>query len=113
MFYFKGGGGWVGNDGFTVTDLGTGLSVVNSGSSNRSGWLFGAGVEWAPFDAWSVKIEYDYLGLGSRSFTVPVGSPFPRLVGDTFTTGSSNNVQMLMLGLNYRFNWGGKYPGPY
>ena len=60
-----------------------------------------------------MQAEYDYLGLGSRSFTVTVGSPFPRLVGDTFTTGSSNNVQMLMLGLNYRFNWGGFYQTRY
>jgi len=111
MFYVKGGGGWVGNNGFTVTDVNTGLSVSTSGSNSRSGWLVGAGVEWAFTDTWSTKIEYDYLGLSGRTFTVPVGSPFPRLVGDTFTTGNSN-VQMLMVGLNYRFNWGG-YPGRY
>ena len=111
MFYVKGGGGWVGNNGFTVTDVNTGLSVSTSGSNSRSGWLVGAGVEWAFTDTWSTKIEYDYLGLSGRTFTVPVGSPFPRLVGDTFTTGN-NNVQMLMVGLNYRFNWGG-YPGRY
>jgi outer membrane immunogenic protein len=107
LFYGKAGGGWVGNNGFTVTDLNTGLSVSTSGSNNVSGWLVGGGLEWAFINNWSIKVEYDYLGLGSRSFTVPVGSPFPRLVGDTFTTSNNNSVQMLTVGFNYRFNWGG------
>src|SRR5215472_6940037 len=81
LFYFKGGGGCVGNNGFTVTDVNTGASISTSGNNNVSGWLFGAGLEWAFTDNWSVKVEYDYLGLGNRSFTVPVGAPFP--AGDT------------------------------
>jgi outer membrane immunogenic protein len=112
LFYFKGGGGWIGNNGFTVTNLNTGASISTSGNNNVSGWLFGGGLEWAFTDNWSLKVEYDYLGLGNRSFVVPVGAPFPGLVGDTFTTSGSNNVQMVTVGLNYRFNWGG-YSGRY
>ena len=58
------------------------MSISTSGN-NVSGWLVGGGIEWAHSDNWSMQAEYDYLGLGSRSFTVTVGSPFPRLVGDT------------------------------
>ena len=106
LFYFKGGGGWVGNNGFTLTDVNTGASISTSGNNNVSGWLFGGGLEWAFTDNWSLKVEYDYLGLGNRSFTA-TGLVFPRLAGDTFTTSGSNNVQMVTVGLNYRFNWGG------
>jgi len=103
LFYGKAGGGWVGNSNFTVTNLTTGTSIIGSNNNTNSGWLVGAGAEWAFANNWSAKIEYDYLGLSGRTFTVPVGSPF--LVGDTFTTGRPN-VQMAKVGINYRFNWG-------
>jgi len=101
LVYGKGGGGWVGNNGITVSNA---AGSITAGSSNtNTGWLVGAGVEWAFAPSWSAKIEYDYLALNSRSFTVPAGSAF--LVGDTFTTGS-RNIQMVKLGVNYLFNWG-------
>ena len=76
--------------------------------NNTGGWLVGAGFEYAFTNNWTVKAEYDYLGLGSRTFIVPAGSPF--LVGDTFTT-NNRNVQMFKVGFNYLFNWGA--PGRY
>jgi outer membrane immunogenic protein len=103
LFYVKGGGGWVGANGFTVTDLNTGASVTSSGSSD-GGWLVGGGFEWAFADNWSARVEYDFLGLSGRTVTVPLGAPV--LAGDTFTSGN-RNVQMLTVGLNWRFNWGG------
>jgi outer membrane immunogenic protein len=104
LFYGKAGGGWVGANSFTVTDLTSGVAVTGSSNTTISGWLVGGGLEWAFADNWSAKFEYDYLGLGGRTFTVPVGSPL-LLVGDTFTTGN-RNFQMAKVGLNYRFNWG-------
>ena len=52
---------------------------------------------------WTVKAEYDYLGLGNRTFVVPATAPF--LAGDTFTS-NNRNVQMVKIGVNYLFNWG-------
>ena len=89
-----------------VTNVTTGTSITSSNANTSSGWLVGGGAEWAFTYSLSAKIEYDYLGLSGRTFTVPVGSPF--LVGDTFTTGR-HDVQMAKVGLNYRFNWGGGY----
>jgi len=100
LFYGKGGGAWVGNSSFTVTNVTTGASITGSNSNTTSGWLAGAGIEWAFANNWTVKFEYDYIGLSGRTFTVPVGSPF--LVGDTFTTGS-NNIQMATVGVNFLF----------
>jgi outer membrane immunogenic protein len=100
LFYGKAGGGWVGNNGFTVTNVTTGASITGSNSNTASGWLVGAGIEWAFANNWSVKFEYDYLGLTGRTFTVPAGSVF--LAGDTFTTGG-NSIQMAKGGVNFRF----------
>jgi outer membrane immunogenic protein len=98
LFYGKAGGGWVGNNGFTVTNVTTGASITGSNSKTLSGWLVGAGVEWAFASNWSAKIEYDFLGLSSRTFT----STGAVLAGDTFTTGNPN-IQMVKFGINYRF----------
>jgi outer membrane immunogenic protein len=107
LFYAKGGGAWVGANSLTVTDVNTGLSITGSSNNNtRSGWLVGAGIEWAFANNWTVKAEYDYIGLGNRSFTV--GAGIPALVGDTFTTSGTNNVQMATVGINFLFG-GGRY----
>jgi outer membrane immunogenic protein len=109
LLYGKAGGGWVGNNNLTVTNLTTGASftcgtfgLTNCGN-NTGGWLLGAGFEYAFTNNWTVKFEYDYLGLGNRTFVVPAGAPF--LAGDTFTS-NNRNVQMVKVGVNYLFNWG-------
>ena len=115
LFYGKAGGGWVNNNQFTITNLNTGASftcgtfttLTNCGD-NTGGWLVGAGVEYAFANNWTVKAEYDYLGLGNRTFFIPATAPF--LPNDTFTSGN-RNVQMVKVGVNYLFNWGA--PGRY
>jgi outer membrane immunogenic protein len=101
LVYGKAGGAWVGNNGFTISaPAGT---VVAGTSNTNTGWMLGVGAEWAFAPSWSAKLEYDYVGLRSRSFVIPGGSPF--LAGDVFTTGN-RNVSMVKLGVNYLFNWG-------
>jgi outer membrane immunogenic protein len=102
LIYGKAGGGWVGSDSFTITNVTTGASISGSNNNTNSGWLIGGGVEWAFACNWSGKIEYDYLGLSSQTFT----TPGVILAGDTFTTGN-RNLQMVKFGINYRFGWDG------
>jgi len=109
LLYGRGGGAWVGNSGFTVTDVTTGLPVAGSVNSFNSGWTAGAGVEWAVANNWTLRAEYDYVALGSRSITVAAGSPV--LAGDTFT--ANRNIQMVTVGINYLFNWGSPAVGRY
>ena len=104
LFYGKVGGGWVGNEDFTVTNLRTGASFNISNDNSNSGLLLGAGIEWAFAQNWSAKVEYNYLGLEDRTFAVPFASPF--FPGDTFNR-SNRNLQMVKAGINYRFNLGG------
>jgi outer membrane immunogenic protein len=110
LLYGKVGGGWVGNNGFTVNNLTTGVSFtcgsfgISNCNNSTGGWLVGAGFEYAFTPNWTVKAEYDYLGLGNRTVFIPVGAGGP-FAGDTFTT-NNRNVQMVKVGVNYLFNWG-------
>jgi outer membrane immunogenic protein len=107
LFYGKAGGGWLGNDNLTVTNVTTGVSLTCSTfpncGNNNSGWLVGAGFEYAFTNNWTVKLEYDYLGLGNRTFVIPVAAPL--LAGDALTS-NNRNVQMVKVGVNYLFNSG-------
>ena len=102
--YDKAGGGWVENTA-TVTNLTTGASI--SASNKNSGWVVGAGVEWAIGGNWSAKLEYDFPKLDDLTF-----GPGP-FQGDTFT--ASREIQMFKVGLNYRFGslFAGGYGGSY
>jgi outer membrane immunogenic protein len=102
LFYVKGGGGWVGVNNPTLTNVTTGGSISVSNSNNNSGWLAGAGIEWAFAPNWTAKIEYDFLGLNNSNFTVPVGTPF---IGGDIVTTTNHNVQTLTVGINYLLNW--------
>ena len=70
-------------------------------------WMVGTGVEWALIDNWSTKIEYDYLGFNSHNVTmagfVPTGEG-PHAISRTFNI--NQNISIIKIGLNYRFNWG-------
>jgi len=109
LLYGKAGGGWAGNNNWTITDVTTGMSLTCSIFSRdcgkyTGGLLLGAGYEWAFTKNWTVRLEYDYLGLGNRIFVIPATAPL--LAGATAVT-NDRNVQMLKVGVNYLFNWGG------
>ena len=83
--------------------MATGASLSIGGDGTRSGWLLGGGIEYAFAHNWTVKGEYNYLATGkSRTFFVPVGSPFPALAGDVFHSGG-RDVSMVKFGFNYLF----------
>jgi outer membrane immunogenic protein len=93
LFYGKAGGGWV-HDTATVTDA-IGANVFSASiSDTRGGWLVGAGIEYGFTPNWTMRIEYDHLGLGDVTSAGPI-------VGDTLTV--SRHFEMVMVGLNYKF----------
>jgi outer membrane immunogenic protein len=97
LAYGKAGGGWIGEDRLTITNVTTGASITDAGRS-RGGWLVGGGVEYALNQNWTLKAEYDYLGLDRRTFVVPASAPF--LAGDVFTN-RGRDVQEFKIGFNY------------
>ena len=99
--YGKAGGVWVGSNNPAISGPAGSLTV--STSNNNWGWTAGAGVEWAFWGNLSARLEYDYIGLTNQTFTVTsVLGAIP--VGDQFT-GSGRSIQMVNLGLNYKFGW--------
>jgi hypothetical protein len=71
LVYGKGGGAWVGSSDPTITNVTTGASITPSTSNRNFGWTLGAGVEWAFSPTWSARLEYDFIGLNSQTFTIP------------------------------------------
>src|SRR5215831_2588303 len=40
------------------------------GGGFRTGWTVGVGMDYALWNNWSVRLEYDYLDFGSRTFAI-------------------------------------------
>ena len=88
LVFAKLGGGWVQSN--TTLNL---PGAVWNGSSTSSGWLAGAGIEYGFKPHWTVKLEYDYLGLSNwTAATVPA-------VG-------FRDLQMVKAGINYKLESG-------
>jgi outer membrane immunogenic protein len=103
LLYVKGGAAWVRDHHVTVE---SGVPFTDFADITRAGWTVGAGAEWMFFPNWSLFVEYDFMDFGTRTI------PFT-LVGGGFneTWDIKQNVQVIMAGLNFRFNWGkGKTP---
>jgi opacity protein-like surface antigen len=90
LYYAKGGGGWADNSA-SLTIPGASVSVSNT----RSGWLAGGGIEYGLSPNWTIKAEYDYLGLSNWSNSGPL-SPV-----DTFSI--SRGINMFTVGVNFKF----------
>ena len=140
LFYVKGGAAWArtnytvaGNltGGGTAIDCPDGCdppataafngSGVWRGSSNRWGYIAGIGIEHALFGGWTAKVEYDYMGFGTRNVTLNgvaslsadcVGScdggsfPVTRTGPTSRIISVNQDIQVIKLGLNYRFDLG-------
>jgi outer membrane immunogenic protein len=96
LFYGKGGGAWVEYNS-TITDFTTGFSA--STTNTQSGWMAGAGIEWAFAPFWTAKVEYQYIGL-NNGFNV--GAP----LGLNQFAVHNPNIQTATFGINYLFHWG-------
>jgi len=62
-------------------------------SEGRFGWTVGAGVEWAFAPAWSAKLEYLYVDLGTMSCSIAACGG----------RESDNKLNIFRGGINYRF----------
>ncbi|MDR3465903.1 MAG: outer membrane beta-barrel protein [Xanthobacteraceae bacterium] len=92
LLYGKAGGAWI-ESSVNMTNLTTGAAFTSN--SWRTGWVAGAGIEYAFLPNWTVKAEYDYIGASSWTTTtsiVPSGQ-----------VKVSGNVQTFLVGVNYKF----------
>jgi opacity protein-like surface antigen len=89
LVYGKLGGGWVHNN--AVLNF---PGVSWSGSNTSSGWLAGVGLEYGFKSHWTVRLEYDFLGISNwTSATLP-------------SIQLNRDLQMVKAGINYKFDSG-------
>jgi opacity protein-like surface antigen len=93
MLFAKGGAAWMNAD-YTM-EVNSGLDGSTITNTARTGWVFGAGLEYMLGSRWSAKFEYDHLDFGSS--TLGFVNPFGNSV--TFKTA----VNEVKAGVNYHF----------
>ena len=102
LVYGKGGVAFVG-DRYHVEDVDG--NFFFDATENRIGWTAGAGVEWAFTPEWSVKLEYDYYGFGTKSLsfidTAILGGPAPGPPPFIAPANINQNIQVVSLGVNF------------
>lgn len=105
LLYVKGGGAWM-RAGLTRDVLQSGANIAAASlSDTRNGWTAGGELEWGITENLSVKIEYDYLDFGTKTYTYNVASAAISPIATPVSVQSQTH--MLTGGLNYRFTWGG------
>jgi outer membrane immunogenic protein len=95
LIYAKAGVAWA-DETFSHTG-GSNTVRFFTGDNTATGWLIGAGLEYAMDQNWSVKAEYDYIDFGDER--VSLSEP-----GRTAVFDIDQDVHMLKIGLNYRFD---------
>jgi outer membrane immunogenic protein len=61
------------------------------------GGVLGGGLEYSLTTHWSAKLEYDFIDTGTKSTTFTARS------GDAFAADMHQRINLITLGLNYRF----------
>jgi len=99
LLYGKAGGAWLGAGSPGISVGGAPVTLTSSNSSDF-GWTAGFGLEWAFWNNWSVRAEYDYIGLNNQSFTV---APGPTTFSGDVITYSYRSISIMTAAVNYKF----------
>jgi opacity protein-like surface antigen len=94
LFYGKGGGGWA-DTSVTLTNLANGTQL--SSSHTNAGWLAGAGIEYGITPNWTLKFEYDYLGMNTWTANSTLFAP------NADRVSVKPNIQTFIFGANFKF----------
>jgi opacity protein-like surface antigen len=106
LLYMKGGAAWA-HDKFRMSAPPLlNNNIVSFAAPNvfmandiRWGWALGAGIEYAFASDWSAFLEYDYLGLGSRTIA------FTDQIGNASNISIRQDVYLVKVGVNHSFGW--------
>lgn len=92
LIYSKAGGAWA----LTKDESYLGSAAHFTGSSKvQFGYVLGSGLEYAFTPAWSGRIEYSYVDLGTRS------TALTDTLGNVSNVRIAQNLHTVKLGLNY------------
>jgi outer membrane immunogenic protein len=109
--YVKGGGAWARIDTTHFATVPPPTIVSESAvGQDRQGWTVGAGLEWMFAPGWSVFGEYNYMDFGRKDVGFVTG---PLAVGIPSVVSTRFEVSQGLVGVNYKFNWGGPVVAKY
>ncbi|WP_152033747.1 outer membrane beta-barrel protein [Bradyrhizobium sp. DOA9] len=100
LIYAKAGGAWAHSTYNLLGNTGALSLGIGSASSTRSGWVAGAGLEYALTNGWTTFVEYDHLGFDAATIAWPTVAV---INAQTISVGQS--VDLFKLGVNYKFDW--------
>lgn len=107
LLYAKGGAAWVNDEGSSITTDAAGnvLTIVSRDRGTHTGWLIGAGGEYRLTSHWSMKVEYNYIDLGTQTLSnfVNLGTTAPVSTGVTLLRDHETRIQTVKFGINYMF----------
>jgi outer membrane immunogenic protein len=95
LLYVKGGAAWV-RDKFTET-CSDASYCPGTAKATRTGWTVGGGLEYRFAPSWSAFVEYNYMDFGRKT------SRLIYVDGSPYDYDIKQNVQTLLVGINYRF----------
>ena len=76
-----------------------------AGTRLHSGWVIGAGAEWAMISSWSVKAEYNFIDFGTQFVTLPgVFTQAPNTAAAALNLDIRQTMHLVKFGLNYHFH---------
>jgi len=74
-----------------------------SGSTTKTGWTAGGGVEWAAGRKWTVKVEYLYLNFGSVGAAGTIINPSAVGYANGISTSVDLTAHIARAGINFQF----------
>ena len=102
--YVKGGGAWTSAD-YVINGFGPpAFNSENGFGVNRSGYTVGAGLEWMFAKGWSVFGEFNYMDFGRKDVNFVAA---PGTVGAPDVVRTKLEIEQFLVGVNYKFNFGG------
>jgi len=115
LAYVKGGAAWANARGAAVVPALGGL-IGESADFTVTGYTVGGGLEWMFAPGWSVFGEYNYMDLGTKNVNFPSSGLVPGF-GAAGALADTNAIklttQTAIVGVNYKFNWGGPVVAKY
>jgi outer membrane immunogenic protein len=98
MLYAKGGAAWAGDK--YSADLPAFNEHIET-NVTRLGWTVGGGLEWAFWNNWSAKVEYDFYNFNTRNLALPgTIAGVPEVVPGV---DIKETISTVKFGVNYRF----------
>ena len=107
LFYVKGGAAWM-RATYTEQTAAGGIMAMQSINDTRSGFTVGGGFEYGLNENLSLKLEYDFLDFGTKTYSFNNLSYTPfggALTAVALPAAVKSMTNIVSLGVNYRFNW--------